>query len=61
MPILYEDEFIGRIEPVLRDGKLLMKGLWKEVNWNGEMEQKFMEVFTGFKQSLKVSEIVFNL
>ncbi|MBQ1467538.1 MAG: YcaQ family DNA glycosylase [Solobacterium sp.] len=30
LPLLYGDKLIGRIEPVIRDGKLAVNGLWLE-------------------------------
>ena len=30
LPILYGDRFVGRIEPVIRDGKLMVNGIWFE-------------------------------
>ena len=30
LPVLYGDRFIGRIEPVLKDGRLIVKGFWPE-------------------------------
>ena len=30
LPILYGDRFVGRIEPVIRDGKLIVNGIWFE-------------------------------
>ncbi|MBR2669435.1 MAG: YcaQ family DNA glycosylase [Solobacterium sp.] len=30
LPLLYGDKLIGRIEPVIRDGKLTVNGLWLE-------------------------------
>ena len=30
LPLLYGDKFIGRIEPVIRNGKLIVNGLWLE-------------------------------
>nr|MCR4856208.1 winged helix DNA-binding domain-containing protein [Erysipelotrichaceae bacterium] len=30
LPVLYEDRLIGRIEPIIRDGQLIVKNIWLE-------------------------------
>lgn len=41
LPILYGEEFIGRIEPVLKNGKTLeIKGLWFEKNFKENLAFK---------------------
>ena len=55
LPILYGDEFIGRIEPVLtKDKKLIIKGFWQEdkKEWNESVRHAFDEGLDNFRKYL---------
>lgn len=59
LPILYKDRFVGRIEPVLQGGTLLIKNIWKEdnVEWSKEMVRKLEEAVEKFKNYLRAVKV----
>ena len=64
LPVLYGDEFIGRIEPVLLPGKDLLeiRGLWLEpgIVWSPRMQKKFYEYLNHFLSYLDAGNIAWN-
>ena len=58
LPILYGDKFIGRIEPVKKKDLLEIRGIWKEVSWDTEMENEFQIALNEFSQYLQTDKII---
>lgn len=56
LPILYGDEFIGRIEPVKKNNVLEIKGLWKERAWTKNEEDAYQKAVTEFNNYLKTTQ-----
>ncbi len=59
LPILYGMEFIGRIEPVLKNNYLEIKGFWAEPNfkYNSNINNAFWKYLESFKEYLNVEKI----
>jgi uncharacterized protein YcaQ len=61
LPILYGDEFIGRIEPVFDKNKnLVIKNLWFEKPWNKTTWNAYEKALQNFKEYLGAVEIIFE-
>lgn len=60
LPILYGDEFIGRVEPVKNNktNTLEIKGLWFERKWTKKEHTAFNKALTEFKNYLQVTQIL---
>lgn len=59
LPILYGDRLVGRIEPVLKDETLEIKGLWFEDNFSKDkqFEKEFSHSLKQFQQFLEAKAI----
>ena len=61
IPILYDSNFIGRIEPKFfhSENTLVIKGMWLEnsVNWDRTISEVFYSYIDMFKKYLKTDEI----
>lgn len=59
LPILYGDHLIGRIEPVLKDKTLEIKGLWFRPNFlkDNSFEKEFPRSLNEFQQFLNAQSI----
>jgi len=59
LPILYGDRLIGRIEPVLKDKTLEIKGLWFEPNFleDKQFVKEFSRSLKGFQQFLNAQSV----
>ena len=62
LPILCQDMFVGRIEPVLKDTTLLIKGFWKEpgAQWNPGTRKKFRDALAQFQRYARAERIVWK-
>lgn len=56
LPILYKDQFVGRIEPVFQNNTLIIKNVWKEegIEWTEEMDAKLEETIEKFRKYLRI-------
>jgi uncharacterized protein YcaQ len=63
LPILYGDEFIGRIEPVKnsKTNTLEIKGLWYERKWNKKELNAFEKALTEFGNYLQTNETILQI
>lgn len=59
LPVLYGDRLVGRIEPVLKDETLEIKGLWFEDNFSKDkqFEKEFSHSLKQFQQFLEAKAI----
>lgn len=59
LPILFGDEFVGRIELILKDEELLIKGFWLENKkaWNKEKQKAFALTLAEFQRYLRADSI----
>lgn len=63
LPILYKDQFVGRIEPVLTKERVLqIKGFWKEkgVTWTKGMDTSLGKAVESFKKYLRAKELIWE-
>ena len=61
LPILYGDQFIGRIEPVkTKDNNIEIKGLWFEHKWEKVEQVAFQKSLVEFNNYLETKEIINN-
>ena len=60
LPILYKDQFVGRIEPMLQGDTLVIKNVWKEKNvkWTNEMENILQNSIMRFQKYLQADKVV---
>jgi uncharacterized protein YcaQ len=65
LPILYGDEFIGRIEPVLNPGQkvLEIRGFWLEAGttWSHRLHKKFNKYLEHFLAYINARGIIWNV
>ena len=62
LPILCGDAFVGRIEPVLKDDALIIKGFWKEPEtaWDSAMRRKLKIAITDFQRYARAKRTVWE-
>jgi uncharacterized protein YcaQ len=61
LPILYGDQFVGRIEPVLDKNKnLVIKNLWFEKEWNKTIWTAYGKALESFKRYLRTDTVVYE-
>ena len=65
LPILYGEEFIGRIEPVFNNGEKVLKiiGFWLEAGtvWSRRLHKQFNEYLEHFLYYLNAQDIIWNV
>lgn len=59
LPVLYKDQFVGRIEPVFKNGVLTIKNFWKEdrVEWTKIMDKALELAIKRFGKYLKAEKV----
>lgn len=63
LPILYGDQFVGRIEPVLSKDKVLtIKGFWREENvvWDAAMWKALQKALSRFQEYTRAKKLIWE-